>query len=108
VLEQPAQALGCADDCRIAERSGFSLDVVRGAKQIGMGLFGEALAHHLLSRRFQALAFALHPRGEFAGKVRQRRFGARHRIVIRCGRLHDGLGQRVRGRDDFVVGERGD
>ena len=91
MLEQPAQAVGCADDGRIAERGGFALDVVRGPKQFGMGLFGEALPHHFSSRRFEALAFGLHPLREFGGQLRQRRLGTRYRIVIVRGRLRDRL-----------------
>jgi hypothetical protein len=86
MLEQPAQAIGCADDRGIAGRGGFSLDVVRGPKPFGMGLFGQALAHQFLSRRFEALAFGLHPLREFGGQQRQRRLGTRHRIVIFRGR----------------------
>jgi hypothetical protein len=108
MLEQPAQAIGCADDRGIAGRGGFSLDVVRGPKPFGMGLFGQALAHQFLSRRFEALAFGLHPLREFGGQQRQRRLGTRHRIVIFRGRLRDRLVQRVRRRNDFVVGERRD
>jgi hypothetical protein len=66
VLEQPAQAVGGADDRRIAERGGFSLDVVRGSKQFRVRFFGEALAHHLLARHLEALAFGLHPLREFS------------------------------------------
>ena len=70
-----------------------------------MGLFGQALARHFLSRRFEALAFGLHPLREFGGQQRQRRLGTRHRIVIFRGRLRNRLVQRVRRRNDFVVGE---
>ena len=66
------------------------------------------LPHHFSSRRFEALAFGLHPLREFGGQLRQRRLGTRYRIVIVRGRLRDRLVQRVRRRNDFVVGERRD
>ena len=59
-------------------------------RQPRMGLFGEALPHHFSSRRFEALAFGLHPLREFGGQLRQRRLGTRYRIIVR-GRLRDRL-----------------
>ena len=69
MLEQPAKALGDAGHRGIAERGGLALDVVRGAEQLLVRLLGEALAHDVLARRFEAFAFGVHPGGELGSKA---------------------------------------
>ena len=69
-------------DFGIAERGGLALDVMGGAEQRIVRLFVKANALDVLARRFQTLAFRLHPGGELRRQLDQRRFGARDRIVI--------------------------
>ncbi len=57
MLKQPAQALGGAGNLRITESGDLALNVVRGAKQRIVGLFGKAQALDVLARAFEAFAF---------------------------------------------------
>ena len=69
----------------IAEGRGLALDVVSGAEQLVMGFFGEAEPLDVLPRGVEPLALGMHPVGEFVRQLRQRRFGARDRIVVAIG-----------------------
>ncbi len=104
MLEQPAQAVGDDADGGVAESRGLALDVVGGAKQRVMRFLVEAGPFDLLPRGFEPLAFGMHPVGELVRQLGQSRFGARDRIVIRVGHMHDGFAQPVRRRDHLVVG----
>ena len=57
--------MGDGADRGITERGGLAFDVVGGAKQRIVGLLGEAGAFDFLPRRFEPLAFGMHPVGEF-------------------------------------------
>ena len=108
VLDEPAQAFGGTDDSGKTERAGFALDVMGGAEKHVVALLGEAVALDVLPRGFQPVALGLHPAGEFARQFRQRRFGARHRIVDDVAGRRQNLAQLVRRRDHFVIGVSGD
>ena len=104
VFEKPAQAFGDAGGLGIAERCGFALDVVGGAEQRLVRLLGDAELLDVPARRFEALAFGLHPCRKFGRELDQRRFGARDRIVVAFRGRRNGLAQFVRRRDHFMVG----
>ena len=104
MFKEPAQAVGDADDFGIAERGGFAFDVMGGAEQRIVRMFGHAEKLDRLPRRLDALAFGLHPVAEFGRELNQSRFGPRHRIVVVGAGRRNGLAQLVRRRDHFVVG----
>src|SRR5580704_10499928 len=64
VLEKPAETFGGVGDRRVTEGGRLSLDVMGGAKQLGMDRSGETLPQRVLPRRFETLAFGVHPCGE--------------------------------------------
>ena len=105
MFEQPAQALGDAGSFGITERGRLALDVVSGMEQRFVRLLGKAAALDVLTRRFEALAFGLHPVGKLGRKLHHRRFGARDGVVVGVQRRPDGLAQLVRRRDHFVICE---
>ena len=80
-LDQPAQAVGDGGDQRKAQGGGLAFDVVAGAEQRLALLHRQAVAPDVGARLVELLALVVHPAVEFRGQLRQRGFGARHRIV---------------------------
>jgi hypothetical protein len=77
---------------------------VGGAKQRLARLRRHAVLTDIAARPVELLAFVVHPARELRGQLRQRRLGARHRVVA-VDRAADRALELVRRRDHLVIRE---
>ncbi len=106
VLDDPAQAVGGGGRGGISEGRGVALDVMGGAKQFLVGVFGKAVPDDGRVRGRKPVGLDHHPVLEFAGQAGKRLFRARDGVVeILFGDAAQHLAQRIGLGDDVMVSE---